>query len=194
MSGSGVGPEKAAEKPSLLARFRGAAATFRQLPGTFRLLWRASPGGTVAISALTGVNALLPAAIAWLGKLIVDSVVRASRSGNAADRREVFLYVGIELALMVITTTSGRLMGLLREVVGARLALVLGVKILEKATDLELRHFEDADVYDKMQNARRESGSRPLSLTLEALSMVQNGITLATYAVLIVRLSPWSVA
>ena len=44
-------------------------------------------------------------------------------------------------------------------------------RILEKALSLELRHFEDSEVYDKMQNARREASSRPLSLVMQAFGV-----------------------
>src|SRR5437764_964374 len=66
-------------------------------------------------------------------------------------------------------------------------------EILEKAATLELRHFEDADFYDKMQNARREASIRPLSMALETASLLQQLLILTSYAVLLARLSPWSV-
>src|SRR5258707_9136917 len=84
-------------------------------------------------------------------------------------------------------------MAFLRELMRATLGIVVNVQILEKAFSLELRHCEDADVYDKMQNARREASSRPLSLVLQVFAIAQIAILLAAYAVLLIRLSPWSV-
>ena len=66
-------------------------------------------------------------------------------------------------------------------------------RILEKALELELRHFEDADVYDKMQNARREASARPLSLVMQAFAIAQNAVTLVALSGLLLRLSPASV-
>jgi ATP-binding cassette, subfamily B, bacterial len=81
----------------------------------------------------------------------------------------------------------------MRELLRANLANLINTRILDKALELELRHFEDSNTYDKMQNARREASSRPLSLVMQALSIVQNAITLVAYAAILVRLSPWSV-
>lgn len=145
------------------------------------------------MAALTLVSAALPAAIAYVGKLIVDAVVTAARTGAAADRHQAFLYVVLELLLMVGSTTVNRGLAFLRELLRATLGNVVNVQILEKALSLELRHFEDADVYDKMQNARREASSRPLSLVLQVFAIAQNAISLAAYAILLIRLSPWSV-
>ena len=58
--------------------------------------------------------------------------------------------------------------------------------ILEKALTLELRHFEDAEFYDKLTRARREASSRPLSLVTETFQLVQNVLTLAGYVALLV--------
>jgi ATP-binding cassette subfamily B protein len=178
---------------SLRARLKSASGVFRQVPGTFKLVWRADWRSAVSMAALTLVSAALPAAIAYVGKMIVDAVVTAARTGAAADRRQALLYVVLELLLMLGSTTVSRGLAFLRELLRATLGNVVNVQILEKALSLELRHFEDADVYDKMQNARREASSRPLSLVLQVFAIAQNAISLAAYAVLLIRLSPWSV-
>ncbi len=178
---------------SLSDRLKNAASVFRQVPGTFRLVWQADKRGTVVLALLTAAAALLPAAIAYVGKLIVDGVVLSARTGLPADRARVYTLVLVELGLMLFSATLSRGLGLLRELMRANLGNLVNVRILEKALALELRHFEDSEIYDKMQNARREASSRPLSLVLQAFGIVQNLITLGAYSALLVRLSPWSV-
>jgi len=166
---------------------------FRQAPGTLRLVWEADRTGAVAVGLLTVVLALLPAGIAWIGKLIVDGVVHAARSGAEADRARVLWLVAAELGLMSAQMTATRLLSARRELLRGVLGNRINERILEKALSLELRHFEDADVYDKMQNARREASSRPLSLAMQVFAIAQNAITLAALSGLLVRLSPASV-
>ncbi len=181
------------EAATLLGRLRGARAVFRQVPGTLRLVWEADRRGTVAVAALTLVLALLPAATAWVGKLIVDGVVLAARTGAPADRERVVGLVAAELTLMAVQLAAGRLLGLQRELLRGVLGNRVNERILEKALELELRHFEDADVYDKMQNARREASARPLSLVMQVFAVAQNTVTLAALSGLLLRLSPASV-
>ncbi|NNC00144.1 ABC transporter ATP-binding protein [Corallococcus exiguus] len=178
--------------PSLRARLKNAGVLFKQLPGTFHLFWRASPRGAVVLGVLTLVAAVLPAGIAWVGKLIVDTVVAAAKGDVAANSRVVGL-VATEFALMVASAVVERGLTLTKDLLRAHLGNLLNERILQKALDLELKHFEDSDTYDKMQNARREANARPLSLVMQAFSIVRNVITLSTYAVLLVALSPWSV-
>jgi ATP-binding cassette subfamily B protein/ATP-binding cassette subfamily C protein len=177
----------------LRERIAELRSVFRQVPGTLRLVWEADRGGTVAIGALTLVLALLPAAIAWVGKLIVDGVVLAAREGGGEGSRRVLGLVAIELGLMAVQMAAGRVLGLRRELLRAALGNAINERILEKALALELRHFEDSEVYDKMQNARREASARPLSLAMQIFAIGQNVVTLAALSGLLLRLSPASV-
>jgi ATP-binding cassette subfamily B protein/ATP-binding cassette subfamily C protein len=170
---------------------REVRSAFRQVPGTFALIWQANRAGALAVAALTAVAALLPAGIAWTGKLIVDAVVAAQQGRPGYGH--VTALVGLELGLMALSMIAARLLALQRELLKAQLGNTVNERILEKALELELRHFEDADVYDKMQNARREASARPLSLVLQAFAIVQNTITLGALSALLLRLSPWSV-
>lgn len=184
-------PRPAARRLPWRERAAALGAAARQVPGTFALVWRADAGGAVLLAGLTAVAAVLPAGIAWVGKLIVDAVVAAGR--GEAPPGHVTALVLLELALMAASMAAGRLLGLERELLRARLGNAVNERILEKALELELRHFEDAEVYDKMQNARREASARPLSLVMQAFAIAQNAITLAALSALLARLSPWSV-
>ncbi len=178
---------------ALRERLQGMRVVFRQVPGTMRLVWEADRRGALLVAALTVVLALLPAGIAWIGKLIVDGVVAAARGGLAQDRERVLWLVALELGLMSVQMAAGRLLALRRELLRGALGNRINERILEKALELELRHFEDADVYDRMQNARREASSRPLSLVMQAFAIGQNTVTLVALSGLLLRLSPASV-
>jgi ATP-binding cassette subfamily B protein/ATP-binding cassette subfamily C protein len=167
---------------------------FRQLPGTVRLVWAADRRGATAVVAITLALALLPAGIAWVGKLIVDGVVLAARSDLPGDRLRVLWLVAAEAGLVAGQMGASRLLGLRRELLRGALGNSVNERILQKALELELRHFEDSEVYDKMQNARREADSRPLSLALQVVTIGQQLVTLTALSGLLWRVSPWSVA
>ena len=185
------GGDLARAPASLRERLRSLSSLSRQVPGTFRLVWATDRAGAVALALLTVLAAVLPAPIAWVGKLIVDGVVTGAR--GASRPAHVLALVAVELSLMALSMAATRSSAFVRELMRAKLGNEVNERILAKALDLELRHFEDADVYDKMQNARREASSRPLSLVTQAFSVVQNAITLAALSALLLHLSPWSV-
>jgi len=61
--------------------------------------------------------------------------------------------------------------------------------ILEKALTLDLVHFEDSEFYDKMNQARREASSRPLSLVSRTFKLIQDALSLITYGTLLLQFS-----
>ncbi|HEX4383141.1 MAG TPA: ABC transporter ATP-binding protein, partial [Myxococcales bacterium] len=186
-------PAKAQPPTSLRERARLTLQYLRYLPRTFALVSESSRAFAVGIIVLLLGQAALPASMAWVGKLIVDAVVAAARGADAGQRWYVMKLVGLEAGLMVLSTAMSRGQSLLRDLMRASLGNHVNTMILEKAATLELRHFEDADFYDKMQNARREAANRPLSMALECASLVQQMLILLSYAVLLARLSHWTV-
>ncbi len=152
------------------------------MPRTVALVYRASPKGTFALGALTVAASLLPLAIATTAKLIVDAVI-------AKDADLALRWVIVEAALVALQVGAMRGLGLVRSVLGARLGLDINVQILEKAITLELPHFEDPEVYDRLTRARREASARPISVVLDTFQIVQNAVTLAGYVVLIASYS-----
>jgi ABC-type multidrug transport system fused ATPase/permease subunit len=183
-----------AEAPeSLRERARLTLGYLKTAPRVFALIRDSSRAFALGVVLVLVGQAALPGSMAWVAKLIVDAVVQSARTGSAADRARVLELVALEFGLMVVSTLLSRAQSLLRELLRASLGNHVNTLILEKATRLELRHFEDADVYDKMQNARREASTRPLSLVLELASLAQHALMLVSYAVLLSRLSWWSV-
>jgi ATP-binding cassette, subfamily B, bacterial len=84
-------------------------------------------------------------------------------------------------------------LGLLRTLLGARMALDINVVILEKTLTLDLAHFEDANVYDQLTRARREASSRPLAMVMETLGIGRAMVTLAGYGALLLQWNAWAV-
>ena len=158
------------------------------------LVWTTSRRLTLALVGLSLLAGLVPAAIAWVGKLIVDAVVAAARNGLAADRDAAFLYVGVELGLVVLLAACQRGLSMSGSLLRAQLGNRVNVMILEKALTLSLPQFEDSEVYDKMTRARREASTRPLSLVVATFGLAQNAISLTTYGALLLQFSPVAAA
>jgi ATP-binding cassette, subfamily B, bacterial len=150
------------------------------------MVWEASRPLTAALAVMTLVAALVPPAVAWAGKRIVDAVV-------ARSPQEALKWVLVEFALVAVQTLVQRALALVSQILGLRLGIDVNVAILEKAIGLSLPAFEDSELYDAMTRARREASTRPLQLVRESFGLIQSLITLAGYATLLLRFSPWAV-
>jgi ATP-binding cassette subfamily B protein len=129
-----------------------------------------------------------------VGKLIVDGVVASIQRGAAPEQvRSVFVYLIIELALFLLNAGLNHARRLIQQLIQLQLANRIRGEIIHKALNLDLAFFEHPDFYDRLQNARRESGYKPVDLINDTFLIVQNTITLISFAVLLLRFSPWLV-
>jgi ATP-binding cassette subfamily B protein len=185
-------------RPRLNAR-DDAGLSLRSFLGVFgygrqalRLVWDTNRGLLGWLAALTLVAGLLPAGVAWIGARIVDGVVAAALSPAHAIL-PVLRLVAYEGLLVATLAGVARGLSFCQALLRAQLGQRVNVLILEKALTLELAQFEDSEFYDKLTRARREASSRPLSLVMRTLGLLQNLVSLASYAALLLRFSPWSV-
>ncbi|AUX47477.1 ABC transporter [Sorangium cellulosum] len=162
-----------------LSRLRDS---FAYTPRTLALVWRSSKAASLALGLLTLAAAVLPLGVAYVGKAIMDAVV-------ARDGRAALVWVSVELGLVAALSLVQRGLSLTRQLLGARLSIDIHALILGKALSLDLLHFEDPEFYDQLTRARREASSRPAAVVTESFSLVQNLITLAGYAALLVGFS-----
>jgi ATP-binding cassette subfamily B protein len=188
-------------QPSLLARMRRRSwherwqdvrAASANIPRAVRLVWNAHRPATLALLALTLVSAAMPASQAWVGKLVVDTLVTAlqTQTPPAEGLRALapLLVVGFGLVTLGAAVNQGYT--LLEHVLNARLSHTINEEIIEKALALDLRYFEDADFYDKLQNARREADYRALTVVNNLFSMLQGVLILASFASILLVVSP----
>ena len=176
-----------------LQKFRQSLSIYQYCGKALVLVWSTNRTLTVALAALALVSGLLPAAVAYVGRLIVDGVIYASQTGLEQDRWQALSYLGLEALLVVAQTGSQRGMTLCKSLLRMQLGQKVNVLILEKALTLDMAHFEDADYYDKMSLAQRGASTRPLSLIDSTFGIVQNTLSLVGLISLLLNFSIWAV-
>ncbi|MEE4186459.1 MAG: ABC transporter ATP-binding protein [Gammaproteobacteria bacterium] len=159
------------------------------------LVWETNRRLAITLALLTLAAGLLPAGMAWVGKLIVDGVVVQTgnvNAGLAPDYVQVLRLVLLEGLLLALLLAAQRGINACQALLRAELGYRVNEMILEKAQTLDLAQFEDSEFYDKLQRARREASSRPLSLVMRSFALFQQLISLVSFAVLIAQFSIWA--
>lgn len=181
--------QKPTQRPSFFQTLKGA---FQYSAPALKMVWQTSAGLTLWLAFCTLVAGLIPAGIAYTGKLLVDSVV-AVLQGDIAMRQDALFYVLLEGGLVIVQLAAQKGIAVCQALLRVMLGHQVNTLILEKALQLSLPQFEDAEFYDKLTRARREASSRPLSLINRLFSVLQNTLSLITYIGLLLAFSPWAV-
>ena len=177
-----------------LQKWKELRQSFTYTPQALRLVWQTNRWATVGLGFLTLGGALLPATQAWVGKLIVDGVVASIQGDRAPEQiKAVFVYLILELILFLLGTALNHARRLIQQLIQLQLSNHIRGEIIRKALTLDLAFFEHPEYYDRLQNARREGGYKPVELINDTFQLAQNTITLVSFAVLMLRFSPWLV-
>jgi len=177
----------------------GFFGVFRYSRRALGLVWETSRWMMLGLALCTLVAGVLPAVAAWVGQLIVDGVVSAMESHQAATDpdllasiKPVLTLVAIEAVIIALIALAQRGLSAQQSLLRALLGQKVNVMILEKAGQLSLSQFEDSELYDQLTRARREASTRPLALVNKTFGLLQNAISLGSFGVLLVQFSPWA--
>ncbi len=183
-------PQRAARNrngPELNWRERFTALT--HLRPLFELVWSVSPSLTLASAALRVLRAGIPVSLLYVGKLIIDEVVRLVDVGGG-DLTYLWTLVVLELALAVVSDLLGRGVALVESLLGDLFTNETSVRLMRHAARLDLAHFEDADFYDKLERARRQTTGRIVLLS-QVMGQLQDFVTIVSFAAGLVVMAPW---
>lgn len=172
----------------------------RNLPPFLKLIWRTSPLLTVGDLTLRLLRALLPVATLYVGKLIIDEVVRLAGSGSVQADLSSWLASGslhrlgalllIELALAILADLLGRVVSLLDSLLSERFTNATSIQLMEHAATLDLEDFEDSELQDRLERARRQTTGR-MTLMAQIFGQAQDMVTIVSFAAGLLIYAPW---
>ncbi|MEL6837398.1 MAG: ABC transporter ATP-binding protein [Bacteroidota bacterium] len=161
----------------------------RHLPPFFRMIWQTSPSLSIANALLRLLKSLLPLAMLYVGKEIVDEVIFLIDQPDA-DQSYLWTLVVIELVLAVASDLLSRAISLLDGLLGDLFANRTSVRLIKHAAELDLYQFEEPDFYDKLERARRQTTGRTILMS-QVLSQVQDMVTIISLGAGLVAFNPW---
>ncbi len=191
-------PQTPDSRPSLRERM----AALRNLPPFLRQVWRTSPALTLTSLGLRLIRALMPLAMLYVGKLIIDEAVHLAGNGGMPALREalsggqldtLLQLLALELGLAIASDLLGRLINYADSLLSELFTNATSVRLMEHAAELDLEDFEDPDLQDKLDRARRQTMGR-MNLMGQLLGQVQDAITVASLAAGLIAYAPWLIA
>lgn len=151
----------------------------------WRLAWRVAARTTIAQLVLTVLGAGAPVAVAWLTKVVFDQL---SAPGGPADL--MWPIIGL-VAAGIMTALMSQVLDYLRAEQGRIVALSALDQLYAAVNRLVgLGRFEDPQFADRLRFARHAGGSGPVEIMAVSLSLLQQVLVTAGFAVSLVAVSP----
>src|SRR5829696_4731518 len=166
------------------SKLRKALAQLPYLPRALKLVWEVARPWTIAWLVLLLVQGLLPAAIVYLTKVVVDGVV-------VRDVRHVLLRLLLLGGVLLLMEVVRNAINWVRAVQAELLQDHITALIHEKSVSADLAFYELSDYYDHLHRARAEARYRPVALLGNLGALLQNSITLIAMGAILLPLGPW---
>ncbi len=177
------------KEPEFWSGWRERLSALRNVPAVLRFVW--DSGRTVVVLSLLSriCSALLPLALFWVSKLIIDTIYRILITHQPVSARLWWL-VAAEFALAVTAGVLGRVIDYLDALLAGKYTHHISVRVMEHAAALDLTAYENPEFYDRLERARVQATDR-LYMIQAIGRLIQQAITTITLSVSIMLFSPW---
>ena len=179
---------------------RERVGALRNVPPFLKLVWHTSRALTLGTLSLRLVRALLPVVMLFVGKLIIDEVIALAQTPGAPQTLRGWYASGLvdrllwllaaEFALAVLSDVLGRAVSLLDSLLSEQFSNTTSVRLMEHAATLDLEDFEDSELQDRLERARRQASGR-MTLTSQLFGQAQDIVTIVSFGAGLVIFAPW---
>ena len=177
------------EGPEFWSGWRDRLSALRNVPVVLRFVWE-SGRAVVVFGVISRVLAsLLPVALFWVSKLIIDTIVHLVTTHQPAGNRLWWLVAG-EFAIAVSIALLGRAIDYSDSLLAGKYMRYISIRVMEHAASLDLLAYEDSLFYDRLERARVQATDR-LYMIQAIGRLIQQVITTITLSVSIMLFSPW---
>lgn len=154
-----------------------------------RLVWQSGPWILFVLSFVALFRGISPIIGAMISKGILNELQQIIKVGAmpAADfwRANVLYLLIFLLVHRVLVQIINDMSRALNRIAGEKVVKQVRLQIMKKAKELDLASFDDPAFYERMENANREAGNRPLTILSETFGAVSTVIEFISYLIIL---------
>ena len=163
-----------------------AARVWQNLKQGMSLAWAASPKLLIRYTLLGMFNSIIPPVTVLLGALLVNKIAEAKI--HPLEFNDLLpIVIGLWICF-IVQRAIGSYIGYGRNLYVRRVELEAERRLLDKASRVDLGHFDNSDWHDRLARAKRDVSWRPGDLTWSVLGLSGNLVTIILMAGLLASL------
>lgn len=167
----------------ILDRIRPFLLTLRH---ALLFVWQSSPSLAIGSIVVRVVQGLLPLAVLYLTKLLIDVVTEGSKIPSAEESLNRMIMIlmglaGVAMANAMLTSMASLISTIHAQVVTDHMHALLQAKSIE----VDLEYYEDARYHDTLHRAQQEAPYQPTGILNALLQFGQDAISLLAMAAIL---------
>ena len=161
----------------------------KNVPPNLKIVCRSGPCVVAFGTVARIVAALLPVAIGYIPKLIIDILDQVLKTHQPAPVRLWWL-VGAEFALAVLNGVVLRMIDYSDALLANKYTRHVSIQVMKHASELDLTAYEDPVYYDRLERARVQATDR--LVMIQSIGRLElQVITAMGWTVAVMLYSPW---
>jgi ATP-binding cassette subfamily B protein len=177
------------QKESFWSGWHERLSALRNVPPVLKIVWQSGPAVVGFGLFFRLLSSLLPLALIWVTKLIVDGIMRAISTHHPIQPKFWWL-VAAEFSLAILTAIVARAIDYTDSLLADKYTRHVSVEVMKHAADLDVVAYEDPVFYDRLERARVQATDR-LAMIQAIGRLVQQVITTILFSASIILYSPW---
>ena len=191
-------PKSIKEVPAYLMKM--IKGFFSRLFYIVSLVWEAAPWMLVAMIVLCILDGVLPVVGAYISKDLLNEIADLIGASSLGDLSKdlfvtmkplIFLFV-MYFVYLLLKKIFARFNTMVTSIAGELVVNHIKLKIIYKAKDVDLGSFDRPAFYEKLENANREAGMRPIHILSATFNVISALISAVSFVVVLATLSPYA--
>ncbi len=182
-------PKRLRDVPGYLAKLLGGF--FKRLFYIFKLVWQTGPWILFFMFFIAVFHGVMPVAGSFISKEILNEMQSVALLQNGGG--EVAFWGSVVMFLLIfffayrlLNRLVSTLDSSVTRIAGEKVVRQVRVQIMEKARELDLSSFDMPGFYEKLENANREAGHRPISVITSTFKIMSLLIELVSFIIVLV--------
>ena len=165
-----------------------------------KLVWQSAPLMLIAMTVLCLLDGVLPVVGAYISKDLLNEIsfLITEKAGGSLleDVTEtlsplIFLFI-LNIIYLFLRRALGRVNTVVTGISGELVVNHIKMMIINKSKDVDLSSFDRPEFYEKLENANREAGMRPIGILSATFSVISALISSISFIVVLATLSPFA--
>ncbi len=183
-----------------------AKSFFARLFYIVGLVWEAKPIILIAMATLCLFDGVLPVVGAFISKELLNeiasfiggSLVKDSLGNELStffsaflnELKPIFLLLIFQLVYQLLRRVISSISSCVNSIAGELVVNHIKLKIMDKAKTVDISSFDSPDFYEKLENANREAGMRPIMILRATFNVISSFISAISFIIVLAGLHP----
>lgn len=157
----------------------------------FGLVWKTGPWILIVMSLIAIFQGIMPVILSSISKNIINNLQDIYGTGSASQGFAGFAATAVMALLLtlfacrILNRVVSTLSSSVARIASEKVVKETRLRIMEKARSIDLASFDMPGFYEKLENANREVGNRPISIINATFNIISKIIELVGYIVIL---------